>query len=118
HHDMVLAAMIGLMVGSIRILWPWPGGLDTVELGLPTASSWLVPSALAGIGLVVVLALDAIATRLRTADATHAATGEAALIAADANEHVAPDAEVVAVEHAAVDAEHVAIDAAKAPARG
>lgn len=117
YHDLVLAAMIGLMVGSIRILWPWPGGLDAVELGLPTASNWLVPLALAGIGLVVVLALDAIATRLRTADTTHAATDEAALIAADANEHVAPDAEV-AVEHAAVDAEHVAIDAAKAPARG
>ena len=66
YHDLVLAAMIGLMVGSFRILWPWPGGLDTVELGLPTASSWLVPVAFAVTGLVVVLGLDAIAARFRT----------------------------------------------------
>ncbi len=27
HHDPVLAVLIGLMVGSFRILWPWPNGL-------------------------------------------------------------------------------------------
>ena len=26
HHDLVVAAMIGLMLGSFRILWPWPAG--------------------------------------------------------------------------------------------
>lgn len=26
-HDLVVAAMIGLMIGSFRILWPWPAGL-------------------------------------------------------------------------------------------
>lgn len=70
YHDMVLAAMIGLMIGSIRILWPWPGGLDSVELGLPTSSNWLMPVALAVTGLVVVLTLDAIAARLRRDDST------------------------------------------------
>ncbi|KAB7745706.1 DUF368 domain-containing protein [Nostocoides sp. F2B08] len=68
YHDIVLAAMIGLMVGSIRILWPWPGGFQTTELGLPTASTWLVPTVLAVLGLVVVLGLDALALRLRGVD--------------------------------------------------
>ena len=68
YHDIVLAAMIGLMVGSIRILWPWPGGFQTTELGLPTASTWLVPTVLAVVGLVVVLGLDALALRLRGVD--------------------------------------------------
>ncbi len=34
-HDLVLAALIGLMAGSVRVLWPWPGGVDSIELGLP-----------------------------------------------------------------------------------
>ncbi len=36
YHDMVLAALIGLMAGSVRVLWPWPGGVDSIELGWPT----------------------------------------------------------------------------------
>ncbi len=35
-HDQVLAALIGLMVGSLRVLWPWPGGIDTTELAGPS----------------------------------------------------------------------------------
>ena len=27
HHDIVVATLIGLMLGSFRILWPWPHGL-------------------------------------------------------------------------------------------
>lgn len=65
YHDAVLAAMIGLMVGSIRILWPWPGGFESTDLGLPTAQNWLAPTLLAALGLVAVLGLDALATRLR-----------------------------------------------------
>jgi putative membrane protein len=65
YHDLVLAAMIGLMVGSIRILWPWPGGFQTTELGLPTASEWAAPTLLALAGLAVVLTLDAVALRMR-----------------------------------------------------
>lgn len=66
HHDAVLAAMIGLMVGSIRILWPWPGGFTTAELGLPGEGELLMPTLLAVAGFVVVLGLDLLATRLRT----------------------------------------------------
>lgn len=64
-HDAVLAAMVGLMIGSIRILWPWPGGFESTALALPTASTWLVPTVLAGAGFVLVLGLDALASRLR-----------------------------------------------------
>ena len=35
HHDTVMAALVGLMVGSVRVLWPWPDGLDSTRLGAP-----------------------------------------------------------------------------------
>lgn len=57
-HDLVLAAMIGLMVGSLRVLWPWPGGTATTELA-PPRGDVLVPVllAVAGFALVVVVTL-------------------------------------------------------------
>ncbi|MDO5503087.1 MAG: DUF368 domain-containing protein [Actinomycetia bacterium] len=73
HHDLVLAAMIGLMIGSFRILWPWPGGLESTEIGLPTADTWFLPVALGVAGLVAVLTLDAVAAKLRPADVETAA---------------------------------------------
>ncbi|MDO5629245.1 MAG: DUF368 domain-containing protein [Mobilicoccus sp.] len=63
HHDLVVAAMIGIMVGSLRILWPWPGGLDSTTLSLPTADTWLVPTLCIAAGLVVVIGVDALARR-------------------------------------------------------
>lgn len=42
HHDIVVAAMVGLMIGSFRVLWPWPGGVDSTELGSPTGN-WYIP---------------------------------------------------------------------------
>lgn len=65
HHDLVIASMVGLMVGSIRILWPWPHGLDSTVLELPVAHNWLVPTLLAVLGVLVVIGLEAVATRLR-----------------------------------------------------
>ena len=56
HHDIVVAAMIGLMLGSVRVLWPWPGGTDTTELAWP-ADDVVVPLLLAAVGFAVVLAL-------------------------------------------------------------
>lgn len=35
HHDVMLAALIGLMAGSIRVLWPWPNGVESTLLGAP-----------------------------------------------------------------------------------
>lgn len=42
YHDIVVAAMVGLLIGSFRVLWPWPGGVDSTELGAPSGT-WLIP---------------------------------------------------------------------------
>ena len=31
HHDRVLAAILGLMIGSVRVLWPWPNGVGIIS---------------------------------------------------------------------------------------
>lgn len=54
HHDIVVAAMVGLMIGSFRVLWPWPGGVDSTELGTP-AGNWWVP-VLLGLAAAAVVA--------------------------------------------------------------
>jgi hypothetical protein len=48
-HDVVLAALIGLMVGSVRVLWPWPseaGVGGSAELGAPVGSEAFLALAL------------------------------------------------------------------------
>ena len=35
HHDVILAALIGLMAGSLRVLWPWPQGVESSALAAP-----------------------------------------------------------------------------------
>lgn len=56
-HDIVLAALIGLMAGSLRILWPWPDGVDSSALGPPDSSvGSAVVAALVGAIFVVVVA--------------------------------------------------------------
>jgi len=57
HHDLVLGALIGLMLGSLRILWPWPHGLDSPELAAPTGPV-AAPVLLALLGCAVVVAVD------------------------------------------------------------
>lgn len=56
HHDRVVAAMIGLMLGSVRVLWPWPGGTSTTELAAP-ADDVLVPIVLGAVGFALVLVI-------------------------------------------------------------
>lgn len=61
-HDTVVAALIGLMAGSLRVLWPWPSdptlGVGDVRLGAPVSPE--VPgtlgAAVAGLVLVLLLA--------------------------------------------------------------
>ncbi len=60
HHDLMMAAMVGLMLGSLRVLWPWPVGTETTNLGAPSGDVW-VPILLAVIGFVVVVAIELIA---------------------------------------------------------
>jgi putative membrane protein len=57
HHDDVLAALVGLMAGSLRVLWPWPGGVDSAALGAPEGD--ILPvliAALVGFGFVFLIA--------------------------------------------------------------
>ncbi len=72
HHDAVLAALIGLMIGSIRVLWPWPNGVGLISeeagesiagtaLDLPTAETWLLPTVLAVVAFVTVVAVGHLA---------------------------------------------------------
>jgi putative membrane protein len=63
HHDLVIAGMVGLMLGSLRVLWPWPGGTETTDLAAPSDDVWIpVLLAIAGAVLVVVVELVAVRT--------------------------------------------------------
>jgi putative membrane protein len=62
HHDLVLAALVGLMAGSLRVLWPWPEGVESSALGAPEGS--LAPVLIAfGIGLIAVFGVAALAEK-------------------------------------------------------
>lgn len=62
HHDLVMAAMVGLMLGSLRVLWPWPGGTNTTDLAAPSGDI-AVPILLALAGAALVIAVELIASR-------------------------------------------------------
>jgi len=62
HHDLVIAAMVGLMLGSLRVLWPWPGGTNTTDLAAPSGDV-AVPVLLALGGAAVVLVVELVAVR-------------------------------------------------------
>jgi len=64
HHDTVMAALVGLMAGSLRVLWPWPDGVDTAILAAPPAGEWLVPLLLAVVGFAAVMAISFAARRI------------------------------------------------------
>ena len=61
HRDTVMAALIGLMAGSLRVLWPWPDGTETTEMAAPTEP--LIPVLLALAGFAFVAALGIFARR-------------------------------------------------------
>lgn len=63
HYDTVMAVMIGLMLGSLRVLWPWPEGAESVALGAPDEAIG-VTVALTVFGLALVLGIDRIAHRI------------------------------------------------------
>lgn len=69
HHDVVLAALLGLLVGSARVLWPWPstGGVGDATLGAPTGDV-AIPVALAVGGALAVVVLGGLARRATRAD--------------------------------------------------
>lgn len=75
YHDQLLAALVGLMLGSLRVLWPWPHGvgllgddekepLSGTGLELPTSDNAVWPIVIAVVSCAVVLGLNSIAHRL------------------------------------------------------
>lgn len=63
HRDTVIAGLIGLMIGSTRVLWPWPDGIDSTSLGTP-ADSIATAASLTAFGFVIILVIERI-IRLR-----------------------------------------------------
>ena len=61
-----MAVLIGLMAGSVRVLWPWPGGVESTAIGAPEGD-WLVAVVLAVVAFVVVVVVGAYAQRLEAA---------------------------------------------------
>ncbi len=73
-HDPTLAVMVGLLLGSLRVLWPWPAGVGVISrhadeavdgTGLawaPATDLWL-PAILAAAASSLVLVLSAMAAR-------------------------------------------------------
>ena len=55
HHDLVMAVLIGLMAGSLRVLWPWPDGTETARLAAP--ENWGMPLVLGLAGFAAVTAI-------------------------------------------------------------
>ncbi len=60
HHDNVLAALIGLMAGSMRILWPWPDGVGSAKLGTPESDGISVFVAMV-VGAMIVTVISQLA---------------------------------------------------------
>ena len=61
HHDLVMSAMVGLMLGSMRVLWPWPGGTQTTDLDWPS-DDIVWPVLLAILGFAAVMVVERFAT--------------------------------------------------------
>ena len=69
-HDRVMATLIGLMIGSLRVLWPWPNGVGIIEpeevipgtgLELPNGAPTLIPIVLAIVSAIGVVLISSLA---------------------------------------------------------
>lgn len=72
HRDTLLAALIGLMAGSLRVLWPWPNGVGVIGeedeqisgtgIELPESmGDALLPIILGVVAFVIVMAVNTLA---------------------------------------------------------
>lgn len=66
HRDTLLAALIGLMAGSLRVLWPWPNGVGVIgeEVEAISGTGIELPSGLADAAVPTLLAVVAFAVVL------------------------------------------------------
>ena len=63
YHDLVMAAITGLLLGSLRVLWPWPNGIDGPELAAPAADEFAAPFLLAVVGAGLVFLITRLGAR-------------------------------------------------------
>lgn len=68
YYDNVVAALVGLLIGSTRVLWPWPDGVDSVALGAPDSQVG-VSAALAVGGFALVLLVTRASERIQHIEA-------------------------------------------------
>ena len=61
YRAITMAILIGLMTGSLRVLWPWPDGTETATLSSPQSPT--VPLLLAVAGFAAVVALSRLVGR-------------------------------------------------------
>jgi putative membrane protein len=67
HHDVVIATLVGLMAGSLRVLWPWPLGVDSTELGVPDSDVGL-SIVMVVVGFATMIVIAAVARRVGDGD--------------------------------------------------
>ena len=75
HRDLVVSVLLGLMVGSLRVLWPWPsdqGGLENTRLGTPPVDELLGASISALLGGAAVVVLVVVVARKENFDSDDA----------------------------------------------
>jgi len=77
HHDLVLASLVGLMAGSMRVLWPWPLGVDSTALGAPD-SDVAASIGLTIVAFVAVILIANVAQKLEVSDRASAGSSESA----------------------------------------
>ena len=63
YRNRVIAAMIGLMLGSMRVLWPWPNGTFTTRIEAPS-DPVVLPIVLALAGAAVVIIVERVSNRV------------------------------------------------------
>jgi putative membrane protein len=61
-HDLVMAALIGLMIGSLRVLWPWPEGTEGTSMTWPE-DDVVVPIVIAVLAFGALLAISVFVLR-------------------------------------------------------
>ncbi len=65
YHDLTVATLTGLMLGSLRKVWPWKNAVNNTELALPAAldAEVAITIAIGAVGLLAVLLLTWLASR-------------------------------------------------------
>ncbi len=63
HYNTVMAVLIGLMLGSLRVLWPWPLGVDSTAIHAP-GSDALAALAVAVFAFALVLGIEMLGRKI------------------------------------------------------